>query len=362
MLGAVADAHILIIDDEFANVHLLQRYLTGEGFANVRCVSDSRQALGAYVEFKPDLVLLDLHMPYLDGFAVMGQLHDATEPGDYIPIVVLTADITNDAKQRALSSGAKDFLNKPLDLTEVLLRVRNLVETRMLHLQTRLHAQELERKVRERTLELEESKIEILDRLAMAGEYRDYTTGEHTRRVANVAAALAQVTGARASEVTLLRKAAPLHDIGKIGIPDMILLKPGKLERAEFDIMKTHTTIGARILSGSRHSLLQMAETIALTHHERWDGTGYPGGLAGNSIPREGRLVAIADAFDALTHERPYKKAWPMEQVVEEIKSQSGRQFDPEFVAAFLRLFEKSDLLALAQAVPNEKFEAAILL
>ena len=362
MLKAVADARILIIDDEFANVHLLQRYLTGEGFANVRCVSDARQALGSYLEFKPDIVLLDLHMPYFDGFTVMRQMHENTDGGNYIPIVVLTADITNDAKQRALSSGAKDFLNKPLDLTEVLLRVRNLVETRILHLQISSHAQELERKVRERTLELQESKIEILERLAIAGEYRDYTTGEHTRRVANVAAALAQATGAKPSEVTLLGKAAPLHDIGKIGIPDMILLKPGKLEPSEFEIMKTHTTIGARILSGSRHSLLQMAETIALTHHERWDGTGYPSGLAGNNIPREGRLVAIADTFDALTHERPYKRAWPMQQVVEEVKSQSGRQFDPEFVAAFLRLFESSDLIALAQAVPNAKSEEPILL
>jgi len=361
-LRAVSDARILIVDDEFANVHLLQRYLTGEGFANVRCISDSRQALGAYLEFKPDIVLLDLHMPYFDGFAVIQQFHDSTASGDYIPVVVLTADITNEAKQRALSSGAKDFLNKPLDLTEVLLRVRNLVETRMMHLEIRSHAQELERKVRERTLELEESKIEILERLAMAGEYRDYTTGEHTRRVANVAAALAQSTGAKPSEVQLLRKAAPLHDIGKIGIPDMILLKPGKLERAEFEIMKTHTTIGARILSGSRHSLLQLAETIALTHHERWDGTGYPSGLAGNVIPREGRLVAIADTFDALTHERPYKKAWPMEQVVEEIKSQSGSQFDPELVAAFLRLFEGSDLVALAQAIPNAQSKEPVLL
>lgn len=349
MLRSLIHSKILIIDDEWANVHLLERFLREAGFTNLRTTTDSREALQVYREAQPDIVLLDLLMPFLDGFDVLRQFEEEAEPGEYVPILVLTADITNETKQRALSSGAKDFLTKPLDLSEVLLRIRNLLETRMLHLQIRAHNEELEQKVRERTVELEMSKIEIFERLALASEYRDCSTGEHTKRVGNLSAAIAEAAHARQSQVQLIRRAAQLHDIGKIGIPDEILLKPGRLEPAEFEIMKTHTTIGASILSGSEHPLLKMAESIALTHHERWNGRGYPNGLSASAIPFEGRVVALADAFDALTHQRPYKPKWPIEACIAEIRRQSGRQFDPALVSAFLQLASNSDLIALAQ-------------
>src|SRR5271165_416739 len=195
MFRDMIHCRILVVDDEPANVHLLDRFLKEAGFNNIRTTSDSREALRIYREQQPDIVLLDLLMPFLDGFAVMKQLREEMEPGTYVPILVLTADITNQTKQRALSSGAKDFLTKPLDLSEVLLRIRNLLQTRLLHLQVCAQNEQLELKVRERTRELEESKVEILDRLAVAGEYRDCDTGAHTRRVGNLAAALAELSG-----------------------------------------------------------------------------------------------------------------------------------------------------------------------
>ena len=344
----LSNATILAVDDELPNLHLLRRFLSEGGFTNVITTTNSGEVIELFRTRKPDLLLLDLNMPFPDGFAIMEQVRKELQPNDYFPILVLTADITNEAKQRALSSGAKDFLTKPLDLSETLLRISNLLETRLLHRQIQEHNELLEKKVRERTLELEESQIEILDRLAIAGEYRDHETGAHTRRVGNIAAALAGMTGASPQEVELIRLAAPLHDIGKVGIPDSILLKPGKLGPAEWDVMKTHTRIGAEILSGSRHNLLMMASKIAIAHHEWWDGTGYPAGLAGLAIPYEARVVAIADSFDALAAQRAYKEAWPLEQIMSDIKEQSSKHFDPDLVRAFVELTESTDLLALA--------------
>src|SRR5579872_3481057 len=219
MLETALSSRILIVDDEWPNVHLLARLLKEAGFTNVYSTTDSRQVLGLYREVRPDLVLLDVLMPYLDGFAVMKQLFDESDPNEYLPILMLTADITAETKQKALSSGAKDFLTKPLDLSEVILRVRNLLETRLLHIRVREQNEELERKVQERTRQLAESRIEILDRLALAGEYRDQDTAEHTRRVGNLAAALAAASGCGSEFVELIRHAAQLHDIGKIGVP-----------------------------------------------------------------------------------------------------------------------------------------------
>jgi putative two-component system response regulator len=348
MLKDLKQCVILIIDDEPVNVHLLDRILEESGFTNVYSSTDSTRTLDLYRQLNPDLILLDLSMPFLDGFGVMKQLQAEVNPADYMPILVLTADITSEAKQRALSSGAMDFLTKPLNISEVSLRIRNLLHTRLLHLQIRQHNEQLEQKVRERTQELADSRIEVLERLAIAGEYRDQDTGAHTRRVGIVAAALAAATGVQAREVELIRRAATLHDIGKIGIPDLILLKPGKLDQAEFDVMKSHTKIGAKILSGSNDRLLKMAELIALTHHEWWNGCGYPEGLSGTDIPLEGRVVAIADALDALTHERPYKRAWPLDAALALIQEQSGNQFDPTLVDILLKLLGTTSLEALA--------------
>lgn len=334
-------ARILIVDDEAANVELLRRVLDRAGFRKVDSTTDPGEAVSLYVQTRPDLILLDLHMPHMDGLAVMDRLNQIIE-ASYLPILMLTGDLSPEARREALSRGAKDFVNKPFNPDEVLLRIRTLLETRFLYLQIQSQNQMLEAKVRERTRELESAQIEIIERLARAAEFRDDNTGQHTERVGHMAALLARELGLTDAQVSLIRRAAPLHDVGKIGIPDAILLKLGNLTPAEFELVKTHTTIGARILSASRFALLRLAEEIAFSHHERWDGAGYAG-LAGDQIPLAGRIVTVADVFDALTQKRPYKPAWPVEEAVAEVDRQRGRQFDPAIVDAFLRIVEKRE-------------------
>ena len=334
---------ILIVDDEKANVRLLEMTLEDAGYSNVHSTTDSLEALALFRSIGPDLVLLDLAMPHLDGFAIMRQLHEemsdnAAVSDNRVPILVLTADAATGAKHKALKEGAEDFLTKPLDKTEVLLRINNLLEGRFHSVLLEAKVQERTRDLEKRTQELEQSQLETLQRLALAAEYRDDDTGLHTKRVGVMASRIAENLHLPQSQVDVLHRAAPLHDVGKIGITDLILLKPGKLTDEEFDTMKQHTSIGAGMLSGSTSPWLQMAEEIALTHHERWDGRGYPQRWSGEAIPITGRVVAVADVFDALTHERPYKKAWPVEEALAEIARQSGQQFDPQVVEAFLAL------------------------
>lgn len=332
------DAKILIVDDQDANLRLLRSVLKKAKYANVITISDPREVIHSFSMLQPDLIMLDLMMPYMSGFDVMELLKPLIPKEDYLPILVLTADATSKAKHKALALGAHDFLTKPLDTAEVLLRVNNLLRTRFLHLLLGDRNRGLEDEVGQRTSELREAHIEILERLAVAAEYRDDETGQHIRRVSNTAFLLAKTLGVPDGDLELICRASQLHDVGKIGIPDDILLKPGKLTPAEFDVMKTHTTMGARILSGARSDLVKMASTIAYTHHERWDGLGYPSRLSGDRIPLVGRIVAVADVFDALTHYRPYKEAWPVEDALVEIKRQSGAQFDPDVVEAFFEL------------------------
>ncbi len=332
-------ARIVVLDDEEGNLRVLRRLLTIGGYQNVLVTSDPWRAIKDFEEGDPDLLLLDLHMPVLDGFGVMERLASLISPEDFVPILVLSGDLSGESRKRALAGGAKDFVSKPFDRDEVLLRIRNLLDARILHKRVQRQNQDLERTVRERTDELHKAHEETLVRLARAAEYRDDDTGEHTRRVGEIAGDLALRLALPAQDAELIGRAAPLHDVGKIGIPDAILLKPGKLTPEEFDTIKTHTTIGGKILQGSRTPLLQLAETIALCHHERWDGRGYPAGLAGTSIPLCARVTAVADVFDALTHERPYKHAWPLEEALEEIKKQRERQFDPDVVDAMLARF-----------------------
>jgi len=322
-------------------VEVLRRVLERSGFTRVQTTTDPREARTLYLDFRPDLILLDLHMPHLDGLAVMDELNEIAE-ATYLPILILTGDVSPEARRDALSRGAKDFVHKPFSTDEVLLRIGTLLETRFLYLQIQSQNQMLEAKVRERTRELEGAQFEIIERLAKAAEFRDDNTGQHTERVGQMAALMAKQIGLPESQVSLIRRAAPLHDVGKIGIPDKILLKPGKLTGDEFALVKTHTTIGARILSGSRFPILRLAEEIAFSHHERWDGEGYAR-IPGDSIPLPGRIVAIADVFDALTQRRPYKDAWPVDKAIDEIEQQRGRQFDPKLVEAFLRIIEQRD-------------------
>lgn len=336
-------AKIMIVDDEPINVALLQQIFEHAGYGRLCCLSDPRQVLLAVGHFEPDIILLDLHMPDLDGFAVMDQIAPMVPHDGFLPIVIITADVTPKTKHKALAAGASDFVTKPIDRLEVLLRTQNLLRTRALHRTVQLQNEHLEGRVRERTRQLEHAHREIVQRLALAGEYRDDNTHRHTERVGALSAAIAAMLGQSSETVELLRLAAPLHDIGKIGIPDSILLKTDRLTAEEFEVMRAHTTIGADILKRSESPLLRLAEEIALTHHERWAGGGYPRGLAGEEIPLCGRIVAVADVFDALMRERPYKKAWPVDRAVEEIRRMSGQHFDPRVVAAFLEVLESSE-------------------
>lgn len=335
---AIVESRVLVVDDQQENVMLLEHVLELSGFTNIHGTTDSGNVLALCVSEQPDLVLLDLQMPPPDGFEVMQQLEPWTRGSTRMPILVLTADSTREARTRALSSGASDFLNKPLDTTEVVLRVRNLLLTRLLARE--LHEQNLllERRVRERTRELEEARLEAVERLALAAEYRDDSTGEHAKRVGRLAARIARRLDLAEETIELLQLAAPLHDVGKVAVPDAILAKPGPLTPDELEAMKVHPLVGGEILGRSRSKLLRLSEEIALTHHEWWDGSGYPSGLKGEEIPLPGRIVAVADVFDTLTHRRPWKPAWPVERALEEIDRLRGRQFDPQAVDALLGL------------------------
>jgi putative two-component system response regulator len=331
-------SRILVVDDQPTNVRLLEGLLARWGFNNVTGLTDPALVARRVSDEPPDLVMLDLHMPELSGLDVMRLLEPESDPSTPVPILVLTADSTVETKRQALAAGASDFLTKPFDSEEVRLRVSNLLRTRRLETQLKRHSDELEERVLERTRALEQAKLEIAERLAMAAEYRDDETHQHAERIGHTAALLGARLGLSTATLADLRRAAPLHDIGKIAITDAILLKPGRLTAEEFETIKTHTVVGARILSGSSSALLQIAEEIALTHHERWDGTGYPRSLSGQAIPLTGRIVAVADVFDALTHRRPYKEAWPVENAADEVMKAAGSHFDPDIVAAFASL------------------------
>ena len=326
-------ARILVVDDEPANLIIIDRVLKREGYEYVRTTAEGRHVAGIVQDFEPDLIVLDLHMPEPDGFAILKALSPRI---DGPPVLVLTGDDSREAKRVALSLGARDFLAKPFDNTEMILRIRNLLETRFLHREVAEHNAQLESRVLERTRELESSRIEILERLARVAEIRDDETGRHTQRVGEIAAGIAMELDHDAHTVELIRRAAPLHDLGKIGIPDSILLKPDNLSPEERAVMQTHTIIGAKLLSGGRSELMKTAEIIALSHHERWDGQGYPHGISHESIPIEARIVAVADYIDALTHNRPYRSARPLDEVVEDVRSASGSHFDPAVVSALM--------------------------
>lgn len=345
------DARILIVDDLPANVHLLECLLASAGYVNFSSLTDSLQVEAAVLASPPDMILLDLMMPQLDGFDLLERLQPFLAPPEFLPIIVLTSDISPEIKRRALSAGARDFLLKPFDATEVLLRIRNLLDTRQLYIKQQKQNRELEKRVKERTQELERSQIEVLERLARAAEFRDDHTGHHTQRVGLMARNMARLLGLSSERIEHIRRAAPLHDIGKIGIPDRLLLKADQLTDEEFNHMKTHAIIGASLLEGGQSKMTQIAQSIALTHHERWDGSGYPYGLKGRQIPLEGRILAIADVFDALTHSRPYKDAWTPEQAAAEIARCSGTHFDPQLVEIFLRVLEIEAAETAAEAV-----------
>jgi putative two-component system response regulator len=277
-------------------------------------------------------------MPGLTGYELLTAIRPLLNEPESLPVLVLTADITPEARHRALSLGARDFVNKPIDETELLLRVHNLLQVR--HLQRQLLDRNvvLEEAVRARMVELEDSRLESLQVLARTAECHDDDTHRHTQRVGRIAALIGRAFGLSEPEIATLRDAAPLHDIGKIGISERILRKPGRLSPDERTAMKQHVAIGASILWDARSPVLRAARDIVRYHHERWDGKGYLQGLRGEQIPLTARITAIADVFDALTHERPYKPAWEIDRAVAEIAAGSGSAFDPRVASAFAAL------------------------
>ena len=325
---------ILVVDDEPVNVEVLEDILEIAGYNHVISTTDPYEAVRLYGERGFDLVLLDLFMPGMDGFEVLEKFKE-TKCDPPVPVLVLTALRDRETRLKALRRGARDFIAKPFDHQEVLARIHNLLEVRLAQKQLKSHNIILDQKVRERTQELHDTRLEIIRRLGIAAEYRDNETGLHIIRMSLFSQLLGKVAGMGDSEAEMLLQTSPMHDIGKIGIPDSILLKPGKLNREEWETMQTHTTIGAKILSDHPSELFQTARIIALTHHEKWNGMGYPQGIAGNDIPLVGRLVAVADVFDALTSKRPYKEPWPVDKAVAQLEQDSGKHFDPTLVDSF---------------------------
>ncbi|MFQ3611001.1 MAG: HD domain-containing phosphohydrolase [Fimbriimonadales bacterium] len=325
---------ILVVDDEPTTLEFLVELLSSAGYRYVYATSRVEPVPEILETVRPDLALIDWHLNGTEGDNLI-RLIRAQSEDNMIPVVVLTADPSPAIKNQALTAGATDFLNKPFDVTEALLRIRNLLELRHLHRSLAREKHTVEQLLSERTRDLELARLEILERLARAAEYRDDVTGQHIVRVGRLSEMIGRVLGLDETTLYQLRHAAPLHDVGKIGIPDSILLKPGTLTSEEHLTMRKHTLIGARILEGCPHETIEMARQIALSHHERWDGQGYPYGLAGETIPLWGRIVAVADAYDAMTHDRPYRLALSTEQALEELRQHSGTQFDPTIVEAF---------------------------
>lgn len=331
------NARILIVDDQKLHSYFLEKVLRQEGYKNIQCVTDPMKILSSIDQFHPDLIVLDLLMPQIDGFQIMQRLSDFRHE-HYLPILALSEDKGVDIRLQALQSGATDFLNKPYENIEVLFRIRNMIEMRILHMQVEDQNKALEIKVTERTRELRDNQYDIIRRLAQAAEFRDNDTGLHIIRMSQYCAALARALGLSETQCELILNASPLHDVGKIGIPDSILLKPGPLTPEEFEIMKTHTTIGAQLLAGSKSPLMKMAQGIALTHHEKWDGSGYPHKRKGDDIPLVGQICSVCDVFDALTSERPYKKPWPVEEAIKTMVGDREKHFNPRVLDRFVEI------------------------
>jgi putative two-component system response regulator len=332
---SIKASRILIVDDNPANVELLVIMLENDGYSNIHSTTDSRQVIGMLTEAEHDILLLDIRMPHLDGIAVLNLLANLSRD-DFLPVLVLTAQTDQETRKAALAAGAKDFITKPFLQWEVLQRIHNMLLTRLYYKGQRQRADLLEDEVRARTREIQDTQLEIIRRLGQAADFRDNETGAHVVRVSHYSHILALAAGLSASFAEAILVASPMHDVGKIGIPDNILLKPGKLTPEEFTTMKRHSGLGFKLLSNHPSELMQLGASIALHHHEKWDGSGYPRKLVGEATPIEGRIVALADVFDALTSARPYKEPWPVEKAADLIREQSGLHFDPALAELFI--------------------------
>ncbi|QAR33401.1 two-component system response regulator [Geovibrio thiophilus] len=318
---------VLVVDDVPENIDILSNILKPE--FKVKVAINGRKAIEIAEKDMPDIILLDVMMPEISGYEVCRALKSSLVTRS-IPVIFITAKGDVEDESMGFSAGGVDYITKPVSAPIVLARVKT-------QLAMYDHRRMLETMVRERTKELHETRLEIIRRLGFAAEYKDNETGMHVIRMSRYCHLIAKKIGMKEAEAELILSASPMHDVGKIGIPDSILLKPGKLDDDEWQLMKEHPRIGYRIIGGHDSELLQTAATAALTHHEKWDGSGYPEGLKGENIPVIGRITAVADVFDALTSERPYKSAWSIEKAAEYIRNESGRHFEPRLAEAFLK-------------------------
>ncbi|MDN3630890.1 response regulator [Vibrio lentus] len=334
---------ILVVDDIPDNIHTLSGILNDD--FKIKAATSGEKALKiASSSPKPHLILLDIMMPIMDGYEVCRRLKSDPVTSD-IPVIFVTAKTDVVDEQRGFELGAVDYITKPVSPPIVKARVAT-------HISLYDQNLALSRKVRQRTEALAMSRLEIIRKLGRAAEYKDNETGMHVVRMSYYSKILAQHLDVNDDWVELLFQAAPMHDIGKIGIPDSILGKPGKLDPDEWEIMQTHVTIGGDIIGDNDSKLLKLAQEIALYHHEKWDGSGYPHKLSGEDIPLSARIVAIADVFDALTSERPYKEAWPIQKAIELIQEQAGHHFDPNLVPIFI--IKLDEMLAIKDSFSDE--------
>jgi len=328
-------AKILIVDDDSINIALLNEILEEKGYLNVLSTTDPFQVLPLFKKHRFDLIILDIQLPGMSGVKILQQLQKIVK-SEFLPVLALTAHTEAKIREQVLGLGAKDFISKPFENWSILLRIRNALHANLYHKQQVFRKDLLDSEIHNRTKEILETQFEIVQRLAVAGELRDNETGAHVKRMSHICSLLSMKRGLGHEYSELMLHASAMHDVGKIGIPDSILLKSKKLSPEEWQIMQQHPKIGARILGNHESKLISLAREIALYHHEKWDGSGYPHGVSGNRIPVSARIAAISDVFDALSSDRPYKQAWPIEKVVETIKAESDRHFEPVMVELFL--------------------------
>ncbi|MDR3567737.1 MAG: response regulator [Syntrophobacteraceae bacterium] len=349
MFDDLSHSRVLIVDDTKANIDILVAAL-GKKY-KLSVALDGNSALAQARENAPDLILLDVMMPAMDGFEVCSQLKSDPSTSS-IPIIFITALDETDYVTKGFKLGAVDYITKPFRIPELNARVHTQLSLRHAMLAYADQNRILDIRVKESTRELKDTQLEIIYRLSRAAEYRDNDTGMHLKRLSHMSKILAAAWGCDEETCELIFNASPMHDIGKIGIPDAVLLKPGRLDAAEWKIMQTHTTIGKEILSGHDSLLIRMGGLIALTHHEKWNGAGYPQGLSEYQIPQAGRMVAICDVFDALTSRRPYKEPWHPSDAFDEIRAGSGAAFDPKLVDCFLKC--RLDLIDVIENLQDE--------